>query len=51
MWRLARSEAGSVPLMMVLIAAFAIGLFVNAALIVGVAGAIGVAFDRVKRYA
>ena len=25
MWRLARSEAGSVPLMMVLIAAFAIG--------------------------
>jgi len=51
MWRLARSEAGSVPLMMVLIAAFAIGLFVNVALIVGVAGAIGVAFDRVKRYA
>jgi chromate transporter len=51
MWRLARSEAGSVPLMMVLIAAFAIGLLVNAALIVGVAGAIGVAFDRVKRYA
>jgi chromate transporter len=33
MWRLARSEAGSVPLMMVLIAAFAIGLLVNAALI------------------
>jgi chromate transporter len=51
MWRLARSEAGSVPLMMVLIAAFAIGLLVNAALIVGVAGAIGVAVDRVKRHA
>jgi chromate transporter len=46
MWRLARSEAASVPLM---IAAFAIGLFVNAALTVGVAGAIGVVFDRVKR--
>ena len=48
MWRLARSEAASVPLMIVLTAAFAIGLFVNAALVVGVAGAIGVAFDRVK---
>jgi chromate transport protein ChrA len=51
MWRLARSEAGSVPLMIVLVAAFAIGLVVNAAIVVGVAGAIGVAFDRVKRHA
>jgi chromate transporter len=51
MWRLARSEATSVPLRVVLIAAFAIGLFVNAALVVGVAGATGVAFDRVKRNA
>lgn len=51
MWRLARSEAGSVPLMIVLIAAFGIGVFVNAALVVGVAGLIGVAFDRVKRHA
>ena len=49
MWRLARSEAGSVPLMIVLVAAFGAGLFLNAALIVGAAGAIGVAFDRVKR--
>jgi chromate transporter len=48
MWRLARSEAGSIPLMAVLIAAFACGLFVNAALVVAVAGGIGVAIDRVK---
>ena len=51
MWRLARSEAGSVPLMIVLVAAFGAGLFLNAALIVGAAGAIGVAFDRVTRHA
>ena len=51
LWRLARSEAGSVPLMIVLVAAFGIGLFVNAALVVGVAGLVGVAFDRVKRRA
>jgi chromate transporter len=49
MWRLARSEAGSFPLMIVLIAAFTTGLFVNAAVIVGVAGAIGVVIDRVNR--
>ena len=48
MWRLARSEAGSMPLRMVLLAA-STGLFVNAALVVGGAGLIGVAFDRVKR--
>jgi chromate transporter len=51
MWRLARSEAGSVPVMIVLIAGFAIGLFVNAALVVGGAGLIGVAFNRVKHHA
>ena len=51
MWRLARSEAGSVLLMVVLIAAFAIGVFVNAAIVVGMAGTIGVAFDRVKGHA
>jgi len=51
MWHLARSEAGSLPLMIVLIAAFGAGLFTNAALVVGVAGAVGIAFDRVKRHA
>ena len=51
MWRLARSEAGSVPLVAVLIAAFLTGLFVNAALVVGAAGLIGVALDRVKHHA
>ena len=51
LWRLARSEAGSVPLIVVLTAAFATGLFVNAALVVGVAGLIGVVIDRVKRHA
>ena len=35
MWRLARSEAGSVPLAFVMIAAFGAGLFANAALVVG----------------
>lgn len=48
MWRLARSEAGSIPLIIVLIAAFVSGLFVNAAYIVGVAGMIGVGIDRVR---
>jgi len=49
MWRLARSEAGSVPLTVVLIAGFAVGLFVNAALVVGLAGLVGIAVDRVTR--
>jgi chromate transporter len=49
LWRLARSEAGSAPLLIVLLAAFAAGLFVNAAIVVGAAGAIGVVVDRVKR--
>jgi chromate transporter len=49
LWRLARSEAGSVPLMVVLLAAFIAGLFVNAALVVAAGAAIGVAVDRVKR--
>lgn len=51
MWRLARSEAASRPLIAVLIAAFATGLFVNAALVVGVAGVIGIVIDRVHRNA
>jgi chromate transporter len=51
MWRLVRSEAGSLHLVLVLVAAFGAGLTVNAALVVGVAGAIGVAFNRVHRNA
>lgn len=51
MWRLARSEAGSVPLVAVLVAAFVAGLFINAALVVGVAGVIGITLDRVKHHA
>jgi chromate transporter len=51
MWRLARSEAGSVPLMIVLVAAFALGLFVNAAVVVVLAGVIGVAIHRMERHA
>jgi chromate transporter len=49
LWPLARSEAGSGLLVIVLISAFAAGLFVNAALVVAAAGAIGVAVNRVKR--
>jgi chromate transporter len=49
LWHLARSEAGSGPLLIVLLTAFAAGLFVNAALVVATAGAIGVAADRVKQ--
>ena len=48
LWHLARSEAGSGLLVIVLISAFAAGLFVNAALVVAAAGAIGVAVDRGK---
>ena len=46
---LARSEAGSALLLSVLLAGFATGLFVNAAVVVAAAGAIGVLIDRVKR--
>ena len=49
LWRLARSEAGSGLLVLVLLSAFVSGLFVNAALVVAVAGAVGVALDQVKR--
>jgi chromate transporter len=49
LWHLARSEAGSTMLLTVLLAGFAVGLFVNAAVVVAVAGAIGVVIDRVKR--
>jgi chromate transporter len=51
MWRLARSEAASTPLLVVLLTAFLAGLFVNAALIVLVAGLVGIGFDRVRRNA
>lgn len=51
MWRLTRSEVGSAPLKVALIAAFGAGLFANAALIVAVAGLIGIGFDRLKRHA
>jgi chromate transporter len=51
MWQLARSEAGSAPLMTVVVAVFAAGLFVNAALVVAAAGAIGIVVDRVRRNA
>lgn len=50
-WRLARSEARSAPLTVVLLAAFAAGLFVNAAVVVVAAGAIGILIDRQKRNA
>jgi chromate transporter len=46
MWQLARSEAGTAPLSTVLLAAFAAGLWVNAAAVVVAAGLIGVALDR-----
>jgi len=49
LWHLARSEAGSGLLVIVLLAAFGAGPFVNAALVVAAAGVIGVAVDRVKR--
>ena len=49
MWRPARSEAASVLLTVVLLAAFAAGLFANAALVVAAAGTIGVAMHRIKR--
>jgi chromate transporter len=51
LWRLARSEAGSAVLRAVLIAAFLAGLFVNAALIVAIAGVLGMALDRASRHA
>ena len=51
MWRLARSEVRSVPLMIVLATAFVLGLFVNAAVVVVLAGAIGVAIHRMERHA
>jgi chromate transporter len=49
MWRLARSEARSVALTATLVAAFAAGLFVNAALVVAAAGVIGIVMGRMGR--
>jgi chromate transporter len=51
LWRLARSEAGSLLLIIVLLAAFGAGLFINAAIVVAAAGVIGIAVDRIKRHA
>jgi len=51
LWHLARSEAGSALLLTVLLVAFAAGLFVNAAVVVAGAGAIGVLIYRVKHNA
>ena len=48
LWRLARSEAPSIPLTGVLLLAFIAGLFVNAALIVLAAGLMGVLLDRIR---
>jgi chromate transporter len=50
LWRLARSEAGAGPLMIVLLTAFVAGLFTNAAIVVAMAGVIGVAVERIKRH-
>jgi chromate transporter len=51
LWRLARSETGTLPLSVVLLSAFGAGLFINAAIIVAAAGVIGVVVDRTKRHA
>jgi chromate transporter len=51
LWRLARSEAGTLPLTVMLLTAFVVGLFINAAIVVGAAGVIGIAVDRVKHHA
>ena len=48
LWHLARREAGSALLLTVLLAGFAAGLFVNAAVVVAAAGAIGIVIDRAK---
>ena len=51
LWRLARSEAGTLTLTAVLLAAFGAGFFINAAILVGTAGVIGVVVDRTKNRA
>jgi len=48
LWRLARSEAGSAVLRLVLVAALAGGLVANAALVIGAAGLVGIAADRMR---
>ena len=48
LWHLMRSEAGSALLLTMLLVAFAAGLFVNAALVVAAAGAVGILIDRVN---
>jgi chromate transporter len=51
LWNLARSEARSLFLIVVLVAAFAAGLFVNAAIVVAAAGVVGIGIDRAQRHA
>lgn len=51
LWRLARSEAATASLTIVLLVAFGTGLFINAAVVVAAAGIIGVVIDRTKRHA
>ena len=48
-WRLVRSEAPSTVLSIVVLLAFVAGLFVNAAVVVIAAGAIGIGMDRARR--
>lgn len=50
LWRLARSEAGTLTLTAVLLAAFGAGFFINAAILVGAAGVVGVVVDRTKNH-
>jgi chromate transporter len=51
LWRLARSEAGTTSLTIMMLVAFGAGLFINAAVVVAAAGLIGVVIDRTKRHA
>jgi chromate transporter len=51
LWNLARTEARTPYLMATLIAAFFAGLFINAAVVVAVAGVLGVGIGRVQRHA
>jgi len=48
LWRLARSEAAALLLVTVLALSFAAGFFVNAALIIAVAGLAGIALNRLQ---
>jgi chromate transport protein ChrA len=47
-WRLVRSEAPSALLRALVLAGFAAGFFINAAVVVVAAGVLGAALDRIK---